>query len=248
MVENITFLSIKYQLIILCKLGLSWESNFDRPCEVVHVQFKFRPAYCNGQCSMLNHDTVHKIHEVAKQTDRNGFRLEGGSEKYSKFSIFLTENFRCLFHGITTPKSRNWTWRWARIGYGLLRRSRKSIGYRDCYTIGKIAGYRELQPYQGRSQAMKLIPLISLPFIKPIWPCFKTVTHPADLPLVYKFAKSIYSRFFSNLSSKMSNYLITWQLTLNKLLKIKKIIRRNLFIKESWQDYLVIRVKIIPGV
>lgn len=34
------------------------------------------PAYCNGQCSMLNYDTVHKIYEVAKQTDRNGFRLE----------------------------------------------------------------------------------------------------------------------------------------------------------------------------
>ena len=60
MVENIIFLSIKYQLIILCKSGLSWESNFDRPCEVVHVTWTMsnfnsgrRIAMVNVQCSIM---------------------------------------------------------------------------------------------------------------------------------------------------------------------------------------------------
>ena len=154
----------------------------------------------NVQCSIMM--PFIRFTKLQKRPTGMDFDLKVvPKNKLSKFSIFLTENFRCLFHGTTTPKSRNWTWRWARIGYGLLRRSRKSVGYRDHNTTRKSVGYREFQPYKGRSQAMKLITLTSLLYLS--LNLFDLgETHPADIPLVYKFAKSIYSRFFQIYPSK----------------------------------------------
>ena len=34
------------------------------------------PAYCNGQCTLLNEDAAERIYTEAMRTDRHGFRLE----------------------------------------------------------------------------------------------------------------------------------------------------------------------------
>ena len=97
MVENITSLSIKYPLIISCESGLNGN--------ICPLTAHFRPAYCNGQCSMLNYDTVHKIYEVAKQTDRNGFRLEGESETPICFNQTSLNILDVYFTGLLRQKA-----------------------------------------------------------------------------------------------------------------------------------------------
>ena len=62
---------------MLCKSGKFDRSGRSIPEKPEILNKNFRPAYCNGQCSMLNHDSVYRIFEEAKQTERHGFRLEG---------------------------------------------------------------------------------------------------------------------------------------------------------------------------
>ena len=39
------------------------------------LQYKV-PAYCNGQCALLNHEAALKIYSEATRTQRHSFRLE----------------------------------------------------------------------------------------------------------------------------------------------------------------------------
>ena len=37
----------------------------------------FSPTYCNGQCTLIEKEAAHKIHQAATQTNRQNFRIEG---------------------------------------------------------------------------------------------------------------------------------------------------------------------------
>ena len=41
------------------------------------INVKFSPTYCNGQCTLIEKEAAHKIHQAATQTNRQNFRIEG---------------------------------------------------------------------------------------------------------------------------------------------------------------------------
>ena len=126
MAENIIFLWIKYQLIILCKSGLSGHisSNSDRACDKSYKNLAQRIATVNVQCLVM----IQLIRFLKLQNKPSGtnFDLKVGPKK-SKFLIILIENFRCLFYRNTSSKSGNRTWNWPRIRYGLLWRRQRQL-------------------------------------------------------------------------------------------------------------------------